>query len=143
MSSELLNIINKTEDTDLLNSKNVNPLEEKSDEIKFTVDKMGLNTPASVVPTDVDYFIRKQQGKLESKYTFKEALGKAFDIDNFFVSGINKFMQDDGPAIDFDFVPTKEMFESVDKYPSYMRGAFYEARSKEHFYSIEKKFRKE
>jgi len=83
MSSELLNIINKTEDTDLLNSKNVNPLEEKSDEIKFTVDKMGLNTPASVVPTDVDYFIRKQQGKLESKYTFKEALGKAFDIDNF------------------------------------------------------------
>ncbi len=138
MSSELLNIINKTEDTDLLNSKNVNPLEEKSDEIKFTVDKMGLNTPASVVPTDVDYFIRKQQGKLESKYTFKEALGKAFDIDNFFVSGINKFMQDDGPAIDFDFVPTKEMFESVDKYPSYMRGAFYEARSKEHFYSIEK-----
>ena len=138
MSKELLNVINESEDTELLNSKNVNPLEEKSDEIKFTVDKMGLNTPGSVVPTDVDYFIRKQQGKLEPKYTFKEALGKAFEIDNFFISGINKFMQDDGPAIDFNFVPTKEMFESIDKYPSYMRGAFYEARSEEHFYSIQK-----
>ena len=138
MSRELLNVINENEDTELLNSKNVNPLEEKSDEIKFTVDKMGLNTPGSVVPTDVDYFIRKQQGKLEPKYTFKEALGKAFEIDNFFISGINKFMQDDGPAIDFNFVPTKEMFESIDKYPSYMRGAFYEARSEEHFYSIQK-----
>ena len=69
----------------------VNPLEEKSDKIKFTVDEMGLSTPGKVVPTDVDYFIRKQQGKLEPNYTFKEALGKAFDIDNLFISGINKF----------------------------------------------------
>lgn len=138
MSSEPLNVINESEDTELLNSENVNPLEEKSDEIKFTVDEMGLDTPGSVVPTDVDYFIRRREGKLEPKYTFKDALGKAYDIDNSFLFGINKFMQDDGPAIDFDFVPTKEMFESVEKYPNYMRAAFYEARSEEHFYSIQK-----
>ena len=38
----------------------VNPLEEKSDKIEFTVDKMGLSNPAQTVPTDVDYFIRKK-----------------------------------------------------------------------------------
>ncbi len=69
MSSENLNI-------------DVNPLEEKSDKIEFTVDKLGLTNPARTIPTDVDYFIRKQQGDLESKYTFPQAVKKAFEIDN-------------------------------------------------------------
>ena len=71
MSSENLNI-------------NVDPLKEKSDKIEFTVDKMGLSNPAQTVPTDVDYFIRKQKGELESKFTWSEALSKSFEIDNLF-----------------------------------------------------------
>jgi len=121
-----------------LNINEVNPLNEKSDEIKTTVDEMGLTKPARVIPTDVDYFVRKQRGELEPKYTFSEALAKSFEIDNLFVSGVNKFMEDDGPAIDFDFTPTEEMFDIIKKYPSYMQDAFYEARSEEHFYSIQK-----
>ena len=154
MSSENLNI-------------NVNPLEEKSDKIEFTVDKMGLSNPAKTIPTDVDYFIRKkkekkfpkikkdrklefqriqdyseteiiEQEKLDSEFGFKEALSKAFEIDNLFVSGINNFGKEDGYAIDFDFVPTKELVDRIDQYPNYMRDAFYDARSEEHFYDIEK-----
>ena len=83
MSSENLNI-------------NVNPLEEKSDKIEFTVDKMGLSNPAQTIPTDVDYFIRKQKGELDSKFTWSEALSKSFEIDNLFVSGINNFGKEDG-----------------------------------------------
>ena len=125
MSSENLNI-------------EVNPLEEKSDKIEFTVDKMGLSNPAKTIPTDVDYFIKKQKGELESKFTWTEALAKSFEIDNLFVSGINNFGKEDGYNIDFDFVPTKEMVDSIDKYPEYMRDAFYDARSAEHFFDIEK-----
>jgi len=120
------------------NINNVNPLEEKSNEIEFTVDKMGLATPGKVIPTDVDYFARKQLGELDPKYTWSEAVAKAFEIDNLFISGINKFMQEDGPQIDFDFTPTRQMFDEIKKYPSYMQDAFYEARSEEHFYSIQK-----
>ena len=116
----------------------VNPLEEKSDKIEFTVDKMGLSNPAKTIPTDVDYFIKKQKGELESKFTWTEALAKSFEIDNLFVSGINNFGKEDGYNIDFDFVPTKEMVDSIDKYPEYMRDAFYDARSAEHFFDIEK-----
>ena len=78
MSSENLNI-------------NVSPLEEKSDKIEFTVDKMGLSNPARTIPTDVDYFIRKQKGELESKFTWSEALAKSFEIDNLVGSFINNF----------------------------------------------------
>ena len=78
MSSENLNI-------------NVNPLEEKSDKIEFTVDKMGLSNPARTIPTDVDYFVRKQKGELESKFTWSEALAKSFEIDNLIGSFINNF----------------------------------------------------
>ncbi len=116
----------------------VNPLEEKSDKIEFTVDKMGLSNPAQTIPTDVDYFARKQRGELESKFTWSEALAKSFEIDNLFVSGINNFGKEDGYAIDFDFVPTKEMVDSIDQYPDYMKDAFFDARSEEHFYDIEK-----
>ena len=63
---------------------------------------------------------------------------KSFEIDNLFVSGINNFGKEDGYNIDFDFVPTKEMVDSIDKYPEYMRDAFYDARSAEHFFDIEK-----
>ena len=125
MSSENLNI-------------EVNPLKEKSDKIEFTVDKMGLSNPAQTIPTDVDYFARKQRGELESKFTWSEALAKSFEIDNLFVSGINNFGKEDGYAIDFDFVPTKEMVDSIDQYPDYMKDAFFDARSEEHFYDIEK-----
>lgn len=121
-----------------LNINEVNPLKEKSDKVETSLEKLGLDKPARVIPTDVDYFLRKERGELESKYTFNEALAKSFEIDNLFVSGFNKFMEDDGPAIDFDFVPTKEMFNQIKKYPSYMQDAFYEARSEEHFYSIQK-----
>ncbi|MBN88640.1 hypothetical protein CMO95_03560 [Candidatus Woesearchaeota archaeon] len=121
-----------------LNINEVNPLEEKSNEIKFTVDKMGLATPGKVIPTDVDYFVRKQRGEIEPKYTWSEALAKSFEIDNLFVSGFNKFMQPDGPQIDFDFEPTKKMFDIINKYPSYMQDAFFEAKSEDHFYSIQK-----
>ena len=116
----------------------VNPLEEKSDKIEFTVDKMGLSNPAQTVPTDVDYFIRKQKGELESKFTWSEALSKSFEIDNLFVQGINNFGKEDGYAIDFDFVPTKELVDRIDNYPEYMKDAFYDAKSEEHFYDIEK-----
>ena len=116
----------------------VNPLKEKSDKIEFTVDKMGLSNPAQTIPTDVDYFARKQRGELESKFTWSEALAKSFEIDNLFVSGINNFGKEDGYAIDFDFVPTKEMVDSIDQYPDYMKDAFFDARSEEHFYDIEK-----
>jgi len=116
----------------------VNPLEEKSDKIEFTVDKMGLSNPAQTIPTDVDYFARKQRGELESKFTWSEALAKSFEIDNLFVSGINNFGKEDGYAIDFDFVPTKKMVDSIDQYPDYMKDAFFDARSEEHFYDIEK-----
>ena len=121
-----------------LNINEVNPLEEKSNEIKFTVDKMGLATPGKVIPTDVDYFVRKQRGEIEPKYTWSEALAKSFEIDNLFVSGFNKFMQPDGPQIDFYFEPTKKMFDIINKYPSYMQDAFFEAKSEDHFYSIKK-----
>ena len=63
---------------------NVDPLKEKSDKIEFTVDKLGLTNPAKTIPTDVDFFVKQQRGELESKYTFSEALGKAFEIDNLF-----------------------------------------------------------
>ena len=72
---------------------NADPLKEGSDKIEFTVDKLGLTNPARTIPTDVDYFIRKQQGDLESKYTFPQAVKKAFEIDNLFVSGITKLNQ--------------------------------------------------
>ena len=39
----------------------VNPLEEKSDKIEFTVDKMGLSNPAKTIPTDVDYFEKNKK----------------------------------------------------------------------------------
>jgi len=121
-----------------LNVNEVNPLEEKSDKIDTSLEKLGLDKPGRVIPTDVDYFLRKEKGELEPKYTFNEALAKSFEIDNLFVSGFNKFMEDDGPAIDFDFEPTREMFNEIKKYPSYMQDAFYEAKSEEHFYSIQK-----
>jgi len=92
----------------------VNPLEEKSDKIEFTVDKMGLSNPAQTVPTDVDYFIRKQKGELESKFTWSEALTKSFEIDNLFVQGINNFEKEDGYAIELDFVQKKELENSID-----------------------------
>jgi len=123
MSKESLNI-------------NVDPLKEGSDNIKFTVDKLGLTNPARTIPTDVDYFIRKQKGELESKYTFPQAVKKAFEIDNLFVSGINKLNEPEGPDIDFDFVPTEEMFKTIETYPDYMKDAFFEARSESHFYNI-------
>ena len=47
----------------------VNPIEEKSDKIEFTVDKMGQSNPAKTITTDVDYIIKKQKGELKSKYT--------------------------------------------------------------------------
>jgi len=119
-------------------NQNVNPLEEKSDQIEFTVDKMGLNTPAGVIPTDVDFFLRKKTGTLESKYNFSEAFSKSLDIDNLFFSSQDKFMKENGPAIDFDFVPTEEMFSVIEKYPQYIRKAFFDARSEDHFYNIEK-----
>ena len=96
-----------------LNVNEVNPLEEKSDKIDTSLEKLGLDKPGRVIPTDVDYFLRKEKGELEPKYTFNEALAKSFEIDNLFVSGFNKFMEDDGPAIDFDFEPTKEMFNEI------------------------------
>jgi hypothetical protein len=40
--------------------------------------------------------------------------------------------------IDFDFVPTKELVDRIDKYPEYMKDAFYDAKSEAHFYDIEK-----
>jgi hypothetical protein len=125
MSSENLNI-------------NVNPLEEKSDKIEFTVDKMGLSNPAQTIPTDVDYFVRKQKGELESKFTWSEALAKSFEIDNFVGSFINNFGKEDGYDIDFDFIPSKELVDRIDKYPEYIRDAFYDAKSESHFYDIEK-----
>lgn len=125
MSSENLNI-------------NVNPLEEKSDKIEFTVDKMGLSNPAQTIPTDVDYFVRKQKGELESKFTWNEALAKSFEIDNLVGSFINNFGKEDGYDIDFDFVPSKELVDRIDKYPEYIRDAFYDAKSESHFYDIEK-----
>ena len=125
MSSENLNI-------------NVSPLEEKSDKIEFTVDKMGLSNPARTIPTDVDYFIRKQKGELESKFTWSEALAKSFEIDNLVGSFINNFGKEDGYDIDFDFVPSKELVDRIDKYPEYIRDAFYDAKSESHFYDIEK-----
>jgi len=125
MSSENLNI-------------NVNPLEEKSDKIEFTVDKMGLSNPARTIPTDVDYFVRKQKGELESKFTWSEALAKSFEIDNLVGSFINNFGKEDGYDIDFDFVPSKELVDRIDKYPEYIRDAFYDAKSESHFYDIEK-----
>ena len=48
------------------------------------------------------------QGNLESKYTFPQAVKKAFEIDNLFVAGINKLNEPEGPDIDFDFVPTED-----------------------------------
>jgi len=125
MSSENLNI-------------NVNPLEEKSDKIEFTVDKMGLSNPTQTIPTDVDYFVRKQKGELESKFTWSEALAKSFEIDNLVGSFINNFGKEDGYDIDFDFVPSKELVDRIDKYPEYIRDAFYDAKSESHFYDIEK-----
>ena len=123
MSKESLNI-------------NVDPLKEGSDKIEFTVDKLGLTNPKRTIPTDVDYFVRKQQGDLESKYTFPQAVKKAFEIDNLFVAGINKLNEPEGPDIDFDFVPTEEMFKTIETYPDYMKDAFFEARSESHFYNI-------
>ncbi len=93
----------------------VNPLKEKSDQIEFTVDKMGLNTPAGVIPTDVDFFLRKKTGNLEPKYTFSEAFSKALDIDNLFFSSQDKLMKENGPPIDVNFIPTQEMFSVIEK----------------------------
>ena len=99
MSSENLNI-------------EVNPLKEKSDKIEFTVDKMGLSNPAQTIPTDVDYFARKQRGELESKFTWSEALAKSFEIDNLFVSGINNFGKEDGYAIDRDWETIRQSLQN-------------------------------
>ena len=121
-----------------LNINPVNPLEEKSDDIKFTTDLLGIKRPSTVIPTDVEYFVKKQRGELESKFTGLEAIKKSFQIDNLGVSLYNKFTKSDGYQIDLDFEPTKEMVESISKYPEYIRDAFYDAKSAEHFFDIEK-----
>nr|BAR32204.1 putative internal virion protein [uncultured Mediterranean phage uvMED] len=121
-----------------LNINPVNPLEEKSDDIKFTTDLLGIKRPSTIIPTDVEYFVKKQKGELESKFTGLEAIKKSFQIDNLGVSLFNKFTKSDGYQIDLDFEPTREMVESISKYPEYIRDAFYDAKSEEHFFDIEK-----
>ena len=43
---------------------NIDPLKQKSPNIEFVVDEKGLNELPQTIPTDVDYFLRKQEGKL-------------------------------------------------------------------------------
>ena len=51
--------------------ENINPLKQKSPNIELTVDEKGLNELPQTIPTDVDYFLRKQQGEIESKELFE------------------------------------------------------------------------
>ena len=117
---------------------NINPLKEKSPNIEFVVDEKGLHDLPQTIPTDVDYFLRKQQGQLESDYTAFQSLGKAFKIDNLFWSASTQITKGVDPPIDWDFVPSKELFKLQEEYPDYMQDAFMEARSEEHWYDIEK-----
>ena len=117
---------------------NIDPLKQKSPNIEFMVDEKGLNELPQTVPTDVDYFLKKQRGKLESDYTALESLGKAFDLDNLGWSAISKIREGIDPPIDWDFVPSKELFKLQEQYPDYMQDAFMEARNEEHWYDIEK-----
>ena len=106
---------------------NIDPLKQKSPNIEFMVDEKGLNELPQTVPTDVDYFLKKQRGKLESDYTALESLGKAFDLDNLGWSAISKIREGIDPPIDWDFVPSKELFKLQEQYPDYMQDAFMEA----------------
>ena len=69
MSSENLNI-------------NVNPLEEKSDKIEFTVDKMGLSNPAQMITkscVEAAYFKYAVNTFLAMKVTFMNQLKEVID----------------------------------------------------------------
>mgnify|MGYP003109691669 FL=1 len=121
--------------------ENINPLKQKSPNIELTVDEKGLNELPQTIPTDVDYFLRKQQGEIESDYSAGQSLLKAASIDNLFFSSISKFREGPDPIIDWDFVPSKELFELQQQYPEYMQNAFMEAKNEEHWYSIEKQVR--
>ena len=120
---------------------NIDPLKQKSPNIEFVVDEKGLNELPQTIPTDVDYFLRKQEGKLESDYSFGQSVWKALHIDNFGFSAVSKITEGADPPIDWDFVPSKELFKLQEQYPDYMQDAFMEAKNEEHWYDIEKQVR--
>ena len=64
--------------------ENINQDQPKIDQqptIKFVSDELGLGTPLSQIPTDVEYFLNKQRGVGESTYDFGKATEEAFKID--------------------------------------------------------------
>jgi len=117
--------------------KDVDVAEEKKG-TKFVVDELGLNQSLSKIPTDVEYFLKEQRGEGKSTYDFGQAFRKSLDLENTGVVLYNK--ASDGLSKNFkadpDYTISKEQFDEIETYPEYIREAFVEARSDEHFYDI-------
>jgi len=117
----------------------INLAEEKKG-TKFVVDELGLNKSLSKIPTDVDYFLKKQRGTDESSFDFGQAFRKSLDIENTGFVLYNKFS--DALSQNFkedpEYLISREQFDEIETYPEYMRDAFLEARSDDHFYHIKK-----
>jgi hypothetical protein len=119
--------------------ENINQDQPKIDQqptIKFVSDELGLGTPLSQIPTDVEYFLNKQRGVGESTYDFGKATEEAFKIDNLFYSGVNLFTKDSYTERDFNYEITKDQFDIIEQYPEFLRGAFLESKSNDHFYFL-------
>jgi len=119
--------------------ENINQDQPKIDQqptIKFVSDELGLGTPLSQIPTDVEYFLNKQRGVGESTYDFGKATEEAFKIDNLFYSGVNLFTKDSYTERDFNYEITKDQFDIIEQYPEFLRGAFLESKSNNHFYFL-------
>ena len=117
--------------------KDVDVAEEKKG-TKFVVDELGLNQSLSKIPTDVEYFLKEQRGEGKSTYDFGQAFKKSLDLENTGVVLYNK--ASDALSKNFkadpDYTISKEQFDEIETYPEYIREAFVEARSDEHFYDI-------
>ena len=119
------------------NIKDVNLAEEKKG-TKFVVDELGLNKSLSKIPTDVEYFLKEQRGTEESSFDFGQAFRKSLDLENTGVVLRNKYSDSLSKNFKADpnYMVSKEQFDEIETYPEYIREAFTEARSDEHFYDI-------
>ena len=119
------------------NIKDVDLAEEKKG-TKFVVDELGLNKSLSKIPTDVEYFLKEQRGTEESSFDFGQAFRKSLDLENTGVVLRNKYSDSLSKNFKADpnYMVSKEQFDEIETYPEYIREAFTEARSDEHFYDI-------
>lgn len=123
--------------SEILNKKPLDLFEKKKD-IKFVSDELGLGKPTSRIPTDVAYFLDKQQRDSKGTYSYGQALTDAFNIDNLGVSTFKKIYNKNEFDRDLNYEPSQEEFDIIESRPEYLRGVYLDAKSKDHFYFLDK-----